>query len=81
VHHIKEVPRVLSVQRSTELPGIEIRRVEALDLDEELVGFLRCRAQFACDRRYQAAADDDAGLYLDARTRFFDKQLSSTLSD
>jgi hypothetical protein len=47
MHDVEEVARVLSVQDGTELTGVEVRRVETLDFDEELVGFLRGRTQFA----------------------------------
>src|SRR5690606_12686186 len=75
LHDIEEVARVLSVQRRTQFAGKEVRRVESLDLDEELVAFLRGRTQFAQDRRHQAAADNDAWFHLYAPTRFIDEQL------
>lgn len=53
MHDVEEIPRVLSVQGGTELAGVAVRRVEALDFDEEFVGILRGRAQFARDPRHQ----------------------------
>ena len=63
---VEEVARVLTIQRRTEFATIEIGRVKALDLHEQFICLLRGRAQFACDGRCQAAADDDTRLHFDA---------------
>jgi len=63
--HIEEVTRVLTIQRRTEFPSVEIGRRQRADANVEPESLLCCAYQITIQRWIHASAEDRVGFDLD----------------